>query len=86
MVLALCKCGIDMTDHSKYDGFHCGVDFDVEHFESLDEMYRFGHVFDAAGTKYRCGEFIRGYLCPRPRYHQDEGVPCGPLTGKKLWE
>ena len=64
MDIALCKCGIDMSDH---------------------EDEELGHEFDAAGTRYRCGEPINGYLCPRPAYHRDYGVPHGPLTGAKLW-
>lgn len=82
--IALCKCGVDMTQHEK--SVSCGVDVDWEEFRLLDPLYRFGHSFDAAGTKYRCEKFIKGYLCPRPMYHKDEGVPCGPLTGKKLWD
>jgi hypothetical protein len=68
-VLALCKCGRDLTDH----------DLDGCYGDVID------CVFDAAGTKYHCAEPVDGYLCPRPRYHKEEGVPCGPLTGKKLW-
>jgi len=66
MNVALCKCGVDCTEHGEFDG-------------------EFTHEFDAAGTKHECGKKIRGFLCARPRYHEDEGVPCGPLTGEKLW-
>lgn len=65
MNVALCKCGVDITDH----------------YRVADE----DHEFDAAGTRHRCTESVDGYLCPRPAYHQDENVPCGPLTGHKLW-
>lgn len=60
--LALCKCGVDMTEH--------------------DDV---GHAFDAAGTRHSCGASVQGFHCPRPKYHDEEGVPCGPLTGEKLW-
>lgn len=77
--VALCKCGIDMSVHEGVD------DLDTEEVVSPG-----GHRFDAAGTRHRCDELIsvtdtEVWVCPRPRYHKDEGVPCGPLTGKKLW-
>lgn len=77
--IALCKCGIDMSVHEGVD------DLDTEEVISPG-----GHRFDASGTRHRCMEQIHVeghgfYLCPRPRYHLDEGVPCGPLTGRKLW-
>lgn len=78
-MLALCKCGIDMTVH-KYS--YEGDEYEDESLPPAEGE----HYFDAAGTKYRCEEFINGYLCPRPAYHKQEGVECGPLTGKKLWE
>lgn len=56
----------------------CGVDM-TEHDIVED------HDFDASGTRHVCGEPIQGFLCARPAYHDDSGVPCGPLTGKKLW-
>lgn len=43
------------------------------------------HEFDAAGTRHACMEPVQGFLCARPRYHNDHNVPCGPLTGEKLW-
>jgi len=55
----------------------CGVDM-CEHDGKT-------HNFDAAGTRHRCCRQIQGFLCARPMYHEDEGVPCGPLTGEKLW-
>ena len=73
--IALCKCGVDMIDHPDADPF--------DPFPSDEPVL--GHHFDAAGTRHRCLEFIDGYLCPRPKYHHDEGIPCGPLTGDKLW-
>jgi len=63
MSIALCKCGVDVTDHDAVED----------------------HEFDAAGTRHVCGAPVDGYLCPRPAYHPEEGVPCGPLTGTKLW-
>lgn len=77
MNLALCKCGIDMTEHV---GVHAWD----------DEIPERGHAFDAAGTKYRCEgtitiPYIGQFLCARPAYHTREGVACGPLTGEKLW-
>lgn len=88
-MLALCKCGIDMTEH-KYG------DWDDE----VPDILPGGeHMFDASGTKYRCEEIVTlsmldmtgnivtlQWTCPRPAYHKQEGVECGPLTGKKLWE
>lgn len=68
-MIALCKCGLDMTEHDIDD----------------DGGYVVGCEFEAAGTKYPCEERVNGYLCPRPRYHEQEGVPHGPLTGEKLW-
>ena len=62
MNVALCKCGIDMTEHD-------------------DE----NHVFEGSGTRHRCGALVAGFLCARPWSHDGEGVPCGPLTGEKLW-
>ncbi len=80
MNVALCKCGVDMSEH-------VGVDpYDIDD----DPIPEGGHAFDAAGTKYRCEEFVvvnwekHIYLCPRPAYHLQEGVKCGPLTGEKL--
>ena len=67
--VALCKCGIDMAEHDDVNAHGLVTD----------------HDFDAAGTRHRCGEAVNGYLCPRPRYHDESNVPCGPLTGKKLW-
>ena len=55
----------------------CGVDM-AEH----DDVE---HDFDAAGTRHVCGKKVSGFLCARPKYHEDEGVSCGPLTGSKLW-
>jgi hypothetical protein len=55
----------------------CGIDT-CDH----DEV---DHEFDAAGTRYPCTAPVGGYLCPRPSYHDEKGVPCGPLTGEKLW-
>lgn len=78
MNVALCKCGIDMTEH-------VGV------YAWDDEIPEGEHAFDASGTKHRCEKFITApltqgiYLCPRPMYHDREDVACGPLTGKKLW-
>lgn len=47
------------------------------------------HAWDGSGTKHRCEELVETdegtWLCPRPAYHKDHGVPCGPLTGLKLW-
>lgn len=60
----------------------CGVDMG-DHGDAGDEG--FDHDFDASGTRYACGEPINGYLCARPAYHLEKGVPCGPLTGEKLW-
>lgn len=60
----------------------CGADMMSHDDEDED------HTFDAAGTRHRCGDPIielGRVLCPRPAYHQRENVPCGPLTGKKLW-
>lgn len=57
----------------------CGVDM-CDHDDADAD-----HEFDAAGTKYECASPVQGFLCARPRYHEQEGVPCGPLTGKKLW-
>lgn len=81
--VALCKCGIDMTNHfygKEYDELENDPDF------VLPEGF---HYFDAAGTRHRCEEFVQAaegtFLCPRPAYHKQEGVSCGPLTGKKLW-
>lgn len=75
MNLALCKCGVDMTQH-----------VGVQEWEEIPEG---DHAFDAAGTKHRCEELIATaggvYLCPRPMYHDRESLPCGPLTGEKLW-
>lgn len=75
MNLALCKCGIDMTEHVGLDAW--------------DEIPEGEHAWDASGTKYRCEQLVTVdggvYLCPRPAYHDREGVGCGPLTGKKLW-
>ena len=72
-MIALCKCGLDMVDHDYID---------------LDEPIREikGCRFEAAGTRHRCEELMfNGYMCPRPRFHEDHGVPHGPLTGEKLW-
>ncbi len=89
MTIALCKCGFDLIDHPDED-------FLEEFSEAVQESPDV-HVFDAAGTKYRCGEKIEMllylhdgpyrsiYFCPRPAYHKQEGVECGPLTGEKLW-
>lgn len=63
MDVALCRCGVDLSDH--------------------DEVTE--HAFEAAGTRHRCEEFVDGYLCPRPRYHQRYQVLCGPLLGPRLW-
>lgn len=83
MQIALCKCGVDMSVHPAL--------WDDEEDTNAD------HEFDASGTKYRCEELILVnytgpvggtgdmYLCPRPAYHKDHGVPCGPINGKKLW-
>lgn len=83
MALALCKCGVDMVDHGIND----------EEYPTGYPTYReqgHDHPFSASGTKYRCEEMVETdegyYLCPRPRYHEEEGVPCGPLTGEKLWD
>lgn len=71
-MIALCKCGIDMSEHDDSK-----------------------HSFDAAGTKYPCDKLMSNddcptcgakSYCPRPAYHDEEGVPCGPLTGEKLWD
>jgi hypothetical protein len=72
--VALCRCGIDMTEHGSGDG-------------SDEELLMNGHVFVAAGTRHRCEEWLVGRvaLCPRPRYHGEEGVECGFLTGELLW-
>lgn len=77
MNVALCKCGVDMSQHD-------GV------FDWDDEIPDGGHAFDAAGTKYPCEEYIEvaglgTFMCPRPMYHNQEGVGCGPLTGEKFW-
>lgn len=69
-MLALCTCGIDMTYHR---------------FEDDDWSAKVEHEFIAAGTKYTCDEFLGTYYCPRPRYHLEEGVDHGPLTGNYLW-
>ena len=55
----------------------CGTDM-TDH----DDL---GHDFDAAGTRYRCGGLVGGYQCARPAYHDEHDVPCGPITGEKLW-
>lgn len=55
----------------------CGVDRGV-HGDAT-------HEFDASGTRHVCGQPVQGFLCARPAYHEDENVPCGPLTGEKLW-
>lgn len=57
----------------------CGLDL-TEHHDDVP------HRFKAAGTRYRCDMWVDGYRCSRPRFHIDEGVPCGPLTGKYLWD
>ena len=57
----------------------CGVDM-VDHDDVSD------HQFDASGTKHPCGAVVNGYHCPLPYHHAEHGVPCGPITGKKLWE
>lgn len=92
MNVALCKCGIDMSEHEDL-----WSDRGREWTED-DELKLNGHYFDAAGTKHRCeeliefatlsssGEIVRTtWMCPRPAYHKEKGVECGPLTGKKLW-
>lgn len=56
----------------------CGIDMADHHDVE-------GHEFDAAGTRHQCGAPVQGFLCARPAYHLDKGVPCGPLTGEKLW-
>lgn len=76
-MIALCKCGVDMMEHDDID-----------------------HAFDASGTKHRCDNLVEteagschicgaeGYAyfyCPRPAYHDEHNVECGPLTGEKLW-
>jgi hypothetical protein len=80
MNLALCKCGIDMTEHPHLEPWD---DYPTEPIPE-DE-----HAFDAAGTKYPCEKYVNTpegkYLCPRPMYHEQHDVVCGPLTGKKLW-
>jgi hypothetical protein len=55
----------------------CGTDMSLH--DGMD------HEFDASGTRHVCGEPVDGFLCARPAYHQEQGVPCGPLTGRKLW-
>lgn len=74
MDIALCRCGVDMTQH-----------LDVEPWGNHYLGFPLGHAFEAAGTRHRCENLIAGYICPRPKYHQQEGVVCGPLTGQKLW-
>ena len=84
MSIALCKCEIDMSQH--------------EDMEVWGELPEGTHLFEAAGTRHRCEEMIEFsttdwpggatkifFTCPRPAYHKDEGVECGPLTGNKLW-
>jgi len=65
--LALCKCGVDMTEHDDITD----------------------HEFDASGTRHRCEKFVTAFghqfLCGRPMYHDEHDVPCGGLTGRKLW-
>jgi hypothetical protein len=56
----------------------CGVDMG-DHGSDLD------HEFDASGTRHTCGAPVQGFHCARPGYHEEENVPCGPLTGDKLW-
>lgn len=56
----------------------CGVDMG-DHDGISD------HAFDASGTRHTCGAPVQGFLCARPAYHHEYGVPCGPLTGEKLW-
>lgn len=56
----------------------CGVDCG-DHDKIED------HDFDASGTRHPCGEAVQGFLCARPVYHDEHNVPCGPLTGEKLW-
>jgi hypothetical protein len=69
MDIALCKCGVDMSEHDNIED----------------------HEFDAAGTRHRCGLLVPVYpqgerfACARPAYHDEENVPCGGLTGRKLW-
>jgi hypothetical protein len=76
--IALCKCGVDMVDHPRLEPWG---DYPTETLNDEE------HDFDAAGTKHRCEEWLPslGAFCPRPRYHQNEAVECGPLTGEKLW-
>lgn len=75
MSIALCKCGLDMIEH------------DLEGDINGNPV---GCAFEASGTKYRCEAMIHiqghgTFLCPRPRYHEDHHVTCGPLLGRKLW-
>jgi hypothetical protein len=76
MNIALCKCGIDMSEHPHMDPW---PDYPTEPIPEGE------HAFDAAGTRHRCEELVDGWMCPRPAYHKEHGVPCGPLTGDRLW-
>lgn len=76
MTIALCKCGVDMSVHPGDDPW------DDYPTETLPESE---HQFDAAGTRHRCGNLVNGWMCARPAYHDEHNVPCGPLTGDRLW-
>ncbi len=82
--LALCKCGIDMVDHPDVD-----ADWNEDPYE-LAVAAGLNHTFDPSGARYRCENNTEqnGHLviCLRPMYHEEEGVPCGHLTGNKLWD
>lgn len=69
-----------MIDHQAAEGEPWG-EYPKE--EPTEEWHR----FDAAGTKHRCEKWVpdMGAFCPQPRNHVEEGTPCGPLTGEKLW-
>lgn len=81
MSIALCKCGIDMSVHPCMDMWEDAA---------AEKLAEGDHNFQASGTKYICEEEIETpegvWLCPRPRYHEEHGVKCGPLTGKMLWQ
>lgn len=87
MTIALCKCGTDLSVHKGSEGWADGPEI----------MQQGDHYFEAAETKHRCEKLINytfehgmlrsvvQFLCPRPEQHFDHDVPCGPLTGEKLW-